>query len=189
MDWVDPLANPGAAGTFGDLFKDKDAGSGTPGSVVPAQAFNDMQTELLNIIAGAGLVPAAGDLQQLAKALPADIGTYTGYGADFAVQDIVVGTFAVVRAARKLVILGEQVAVETAPTDANLIFDVEVNGTSIYTTRPQVADAATAGTAGTLDAGEINIDAGDLIKFKVDQIGSTLPGQGATFTLKAGARN
>lgn len=71
MDWVDPLANPGAAGTFGDLYKNKDAGSGTPGSVVPAALLNAVQAEIVQVIDDAGLTPDSGDLTQLSAAISA----------------------------------------------------------------------------------------------------------------------
>ena len=81
--------------------------------------------------------------------------------------------------------VGESGYAETAPTGAALIVDIEKNGTSIYSTKPQFAASATALTAGTLKTdGTEDFAAGDRITFKVTQKGSSAAGQGVTFSVK-----
>lgn len=50
------LPTPAAAGTPG-YFTDGSPGAGTPATVVPADWFNGVQQELINVIDGAGLTP------------------------------------------------------------------------------------------------------------------------------------
>lgn len=66
MDYIEPLG-----GATDDPYINRDPGTGTPGSKVPAQVFNDIQAELLNLIEAAGLTPDDGDLTQLAQAVAA----------------------------------------------------------------------------------------------------------------------
>ena len=75
-------------------------------------------------------------------------------------------------------------ALGLAPTDAAVIVDIEKNGTSIFTTAPQFADGATELTDGVLNAEEVGGVAGDVIEFKVTQIGGTIAGQQLTAALK-----
>lgn len=68
--------------------------------------------------------------------------------------------------------------VETAPTGASLIVDVNKNGTSIFATtpanRPTIAASGTSGTSGTPDT--TSVADGDYLTFDIDQVGSTIPG-------------
>ena len=50
------LPTPAAAGTPG-FFTDGSPGAGTPATIVPADWFNGVQQELINVIEGAGLSP------------------------------------------------------------------------------------------------------------------------------------
>jgi hypothetical protein len=72
--------------------------------------------------------------------------------------------------------------VNTAPTGDTLICDVNLNGTTIYTTqgsRPIIAAAAKTSTS--LAAPDVtNLDTGDVITFDVDQIGSSVAGADLT---------
>lgn len=110
---------------------------------------------------------------------------FAGYDSTFTKEDIAVQTYAKFVAARAFEITGEQAALETAPTGAALIFDFEVNGTTVYTTKPQFAATSTTLTAGTLKTdGTEDVAAGDVITFKITGIGSTEPGEGLTVALK-----
>lgn len=67
--------------------------------------------------------------------------------------------------------------VNTAPTGASVILDVNKNGTSIYTTqgnRPTIAASATSATVGAHAA--TTVTDGDYLTVDIDQIGSTVAG-------------
>lgn len=76
--------------------------------------------------------------------------------------------------------------VKTAPTDADLILDVLLGGTSLWastpTDRPTIADAATSGTGTDFDTG--TIEDGDVLTFDIDQIGSGTAGGQVTLILE-----
>lgn len=69
------------------------------------------------------------------------------------------------------------IAVNTAPTGANVIVDVNKNGTTIFTNqanRPEIA--ASANTDSTVSIDVATWAAGEYLTIDVDQIGSALPG-------------
>lgn len=66
MDYIQPFG-----GDPEDVYIDRNPATGTPGSKVPAQIFNDLQAEILNVLDAAGIVPSDGDLTQLAQAIAA----------------------------------------------------------------------------------------------------------------------
>lgn len=118
--------------------------------------------------------------------LPYDMALYAGFDSDMVKEDVAVATYAEFCVARAGSFIGESGYVDTAPTDADLIVDIEKNGTSIYTTPPEFAASANTLSAGTLKTdGTEDFVAGDRITFKVTQIGSTEPGEGVRFTAKA----
>jgi hypothetical protein len=61
-------------------YIDGNRSAGTKGSIVPAAAIEHTQRELVNLINFAGLVPNAGDLEQVRKAIEALILAATGGG-------------------------------------------------------------------------------------------------------------
>ena len=74
-------------------------------------------------------------------------------------------------------ITGIKAVVSTAPVGANVILDINVNGTSVYTTqanRPNIADGATSVTASLPNI--VDLVLGDVISVDVDQIGITTAG-------------
>jgi hypothetical protein len=76
-------------------------------------------------------------------------------------------------------------AVNTAPTGASLIVDVNKNGTTIYTTqgaRPTIA--ASSFTATGNSPAVTTFVAGDYLTVDVDQIGSTVAGSDLTVTIR-----
>lgn len=76
-------------------------------------------------------------------------------------------------------------AVNTAPTGAALIVDVNKNGTTIYTTqtaRPQIAVGANSATGNS--PAVTTFAAGDYITVDVDQIGSTVAGSDLAVTIR-----
>lgn len=117
--------------------------------------------------------------------LPYDIPFFAGFDATAVKEDVVVQSYAKMVMTRTGSILGESGDIETAPTGAALIVDIEKNGTTIYSTKPQFAATSTTLTAGTLKVdGTEDFVAGDVLTFKVTQVGSTEPGEGLTFTVK-----
>lgn len=112
----------------------------------------------------------------------------TALGADFkkTTKPLVysrVGTCAVVTGVSKIPMNGAGTIVEvrayvnTAPTGAALIVDVNKNGTTIYGTqanRPTIAAGANAATGGT--ASVTTFAAGDVFSVDIDQVGSTVAG-------------
>ncbi len=117
-----------------------------------------------------------------------DIPFMAGWGGDGAGEDVAEQTYGAVVLTRNVAFVGETLRAETAPTDAAIVADVQVNGASLYTTPPQIADGATVGTAGVLDALKVNASAGDLVTFALNQVGATVAGQKLTFTLKGKVR-
>jgi len=67
--------------------------------------------------------------------------------------------------------------VETAPTGADLIVDINLNGTTIFSTqanRPKIVAGATQGNTTTFNT--LTFAAGDLLRIDIDQIGSSVAG-------------
>lgn len=117
--------------------------------------------------------------------LPYDIAFNAGFSSVSVKEDVAVQTYAELVMARSGEILGEAGYADTAPTGAALILDIEKNGTTIYSTKPQFAATAQTLTAGTLKTdGTEDFASGDRITFKITQIGSTEPGEGIRFTIK-----
>lgn len=79
------------------------------------------------------------------------------------------------------------VNVKTAPTGADLIIDLNLNGTSIWNTtqanRATISASATSGTQTSFDTTALS--EGDIITLDIDQIGSTIAGADITVTVKA----
>src|SRR5690606_38193149 len=78
------------------------------------------------------------------------------------------------------VITGLIATVNTAPTDDDIIVDVNVEGSSILSTKLSIDDgentSETAATPPVLTGTTIN--KGELVSFDIDQVGSTVAGTG-----------
>ena len=72
--------------------------------------------------------------------------------------------------------------IDTVCTGSVLICDIEKNGTSIYSTKPQFAVSTAAMTAGVISTSAFV--SGDRVTFKVTAVGSTVAGKGVRFMLK-----
>ena len=116
--------------------------------------------------------------------LPYDIAFTAGYDNDMGPEDVAVGIYGELVMARAGTFVGEVGYITTGPTGAALILDIEKNGTSIYSTRPQWAASGGAGITNTGTLSTTTFAVSDRITFKIDQIGSTTSGQGVRFTLK-----
>jgi hypothetical protein len=116
--------------------------------------------------------------------LPYDISFLAGYDSDTEGEDVVARKYGEMLMARPGTFVGEAGYIDTVCTGLALIVDVEKNGTSIYSTKPQFADGVANNliTAGVLST--TTFVANDRITFKVTQIGSTIAGKGVRFMLK-----
>lgn len=88
---------------------------------------------------------------------------------------------------RTIDILNIRVRINTAPTGASAIFDVNKNGTTIFTTqgnRPTVAISANEDLTSAPDVVTATATAGDYLTVDVDQIGSTVAGANATIVIE-----
>jgi len=161
-----------------------------------------VQDEIRNVVTGAGLTPAKDDNTQLFAAVqaliasavgqPIDIPFYAGYDSDGTGKDLAVQAYGAVVMPRDATIIGDIGHLRTAATDADLILDIEVNGVSIFGTNPKFTAGGTVFTAGVIDGVDdevvIDVAAGDLVEFKVPQVGSTIAGQRLCYTLKVVTR-
>jgi len=77
------------------------------------------------------------------------------------------------------------IEVGTAPTGSVLIVDVKENGTSIFSTKPQIAISATDSDGGAVTGvlSDTSLARRSVITVIVDQIGSTIAGAGLKVTL------
>lgn len=82
-------------------------------------------------------------------------------------------------------VVGVRLAVGTAPTGADLIVDLNKNGTTIFTTqanRPRITAGQSSGGPGS--APDVaSLAAGDLLSLDVDQVGSTVAGADLTVVI------
>lgn len=80
-------------------------------------------------------------------------------------------------------------SVGTAPTGADLIVDVNVNGTTAFsaqTGRPKVVAGQTSGSAVPAVSGaDVDVAPGAVVTVDVDQVGSTVAGSDLTVTIEA----
>lgn len=112
-----------------------------------------------------------------------DLAFNAGFDATNTPEDLAVQTYAEMVEGRSGSYTGETGYIDTVATGAAVILDIEKNGTSIYTVKPQFAVSTSTLTAGTLKTdGTEDYVAGDRTTFKATQIGSTIAGQGVRFT-------
>lgn len=82
-------------------------------------------------------------------------------------------------------ILGVVAAVNTAPTGAAILVDVNKNGTTIFTTQGNRPSIAAAGFASSTAVPDVTaFAAGDYMTVDIDQVGSTVPGTNLTVTVR-----
>jgi len=186
---------PEAAGPPGFFTKGNPLGG--PLATVPGQDwFNMMQEEGNHVVEFAGLTPdqTKVDFTQLRQAIQriaaasTDIAFQAGWGADGTGEDLAVQTYGALTAPRAFSIAGVLANIQAGPVGADLILDIEVEGVSIFSTKPEIADGATVLTAGVMTStpDPFPVSAGDEIVFKITQIGSTTAGQRLTVTLVGG---
>lgn len=86
-------------------------------------------------------------------------------------------------ATSNLTIDGVDLRAKTGNTGADLIIDINKNGTTIFSTRPQINDGSTTDNGGAV-LSVTTLAAGDVLTVDVDQIGSTVPGSDVSVILK-----
>ena len=116
--------------------------------------------------------------------LPYDTSFAAGYDTDMVPEDLVNnGIYAEMVMSRNGTFVGEVGYIDVQPTGSPLICDVEKNGVSIYSTKPQFAISTAAMTPGIISPNSLTFASGDTITFRVIQIGSGTAGRGLRFTL------
>ena len=130
---------------------------------------------------GTNWVRSATNLSFPGGKAPYDISFLAGWDADTVKSNVEVQTYGQMVMSRTGDFDGEVGYIDTVCTGAVLICDIEKNGTSIYSTKPQFAISGTTMTAGVISTSTFS--SGDRITFKVTQIGSSAVGQGVRFML------
>ncbi len=82
-----------------------------------------------------------------------------------------------------LTLSGISLKAKGAPTGAALIYDINKDGVSIFSTRPQIDAAATTGGTNAVFSTTV-LPANSLLTIDIDQVGSTFAGSGVTIILK-----
>lgn len=75
--------------------------------------------------------------------------------------------------------------VNTAPTGAAIIVDIKENGTSIFSTKPQIdagENSSLTGVLGTIS--DAVLGAASVISIDIDQVGSSTPGKGLMVAIR-----
>ena len=114
--------------------------------------------------------------------LPYDISFLAGYDSETEGEDITARKYGELVMARPGTFVGEVGYADTAPSGNALIIDVQKNGSTIYSTKPQFLNSQTLTTAGVISV--TTFISGDRITFKINQIGSSAAGRGLRFMLK-----
>ncbi len=86
-----------------------------------------------------------------------------------------------------LTLSGITLSAKGAPTGAALIYDINKDGTTIFSTRPQINASSTIGGQAAVFS-TTSLPVNSVITIDIDQIGSTFAGSGVTIMLK-GTRN
>lgn len=161
--------------------------NGTDGEIITWDATGAPTTVAAGT-AGQVLTSSGAGAEPTFKGQIYDIPFNAGFATDGTTEDCAVQTYGELVVARTGSFTGEAGYVDVAPTGAALIVDIEKNGTTIYSSKPQFAATANTLSAGTLKTdGTEDFVSGDRITFKITQIGSTNAGDGCRFTVKAEA--
>ena len=82
------------------------------------------------------------------------------------------------------VILSVRVSVGTAPTGADLVVDVNKNGTSIFASTAAQPRIAAGAFSGSVSPSGLTLSSGDYLTIDVDQVGSTVAGSDLTVQIR-----
>ncbi len=135
-----------------------------------------------------GTIPANGDVLSMTFSPTGDQGESMITFAQSSTLSTLVGSIRY-RFPFAATILGVTTAVNTAPTGASIICDVNKNGTTVFTTqgnRPTIAVSTNASHSGTSEAipDVTSIAAGDYLTVDIDQVGSTVAGSDLTVFIR-----
>ena len=115
--------------------------------------------------------------------LPYDIGFLGGYDENFTAEMVSVRTYGQMCMGRSGIFIGTVGWLHTPP-NGNTIIDIEKNGTSIFSVKPQFTQTYNL-SGGILSTNPSNFYIRDRITFKVTQIGlAAQPGTGMRVILK-----
>lgn len=170
MKYIQPYdqpSNPAAP------YVDLNEAMGVDGSIPPAKFFNNLQTEILNVIAAASITPSDGDLTQLLTAILSFIPTPTGAPSDsslvhFGIDSGVANAYAVTPApgvagvAQGLAVFFIALADSSGPSTLTIN---PITGSPIV--KALVRDDLTAMTAGDVKAGRLHLAVFDGDKFRL----------------------
>ncbi len=160
-------------------------GTGGALTATPPTADNTIVKPLMvaNTTTSGIMINFRGEINEPAS-FPYDLAFLAGFSTSGTNTDVAVQTYGELVMARTGSFTGDVGKCNTAPTGAAMILDVLKNGTTIYTTKPQFAASATSMTNGVLKTdGTEDFVSGDVITFKITQVGSSAKGQGVKFTL------
>jgi hypothetical protein len=154
--------------TMAGLFNDVVDNLGGKLDAADAGDFEDLLTEEQDTLVGA-INEVVGMVEETQRGR-----SFSGfiYG-----EVIVAAEEIMVIAPCELDIVKIRLAVGSAPTGSDLIIDVNINGTSIFTDpldRPKIIAGNTSGAV--LDIIDVSVVEGDVVSIDVDQVGSILPG-------------
>ncbi len=192
----DMLAGPNVNGTGKSGFIAKNAATNQIGTPITPFWLNGIQEEGMSIIEYAGLVPNGADNTQMLQAIlrlianhgrPYDLHFISGWGPDGTGADLAVQVIGRTIMPRDVRVSATRGKLYLAPTGAPLILDVEKNGVSIFSTKPQFEIGATALTPGVIPGGHVDFATNDLLTVRIPQIGSTIKGQGLCYALVGAA--
>ena len=86
---------------------------------------------------------------------------------------------------RPMQIVKAYAVVKTGPIDADIIVDINKNGSTIWTTQADRLKVLNGATEGTQTAFNVTtLDEGDKLTMDIDQVGSTVAGEDLTVVLK-----
>jgi hypothetical protein len=176
-DIDDILINSAASATAAAASASAASTSASSAATQATNASNSATAAAASAAAAAASAAAAGSY---------DMPFFAGFTSSFGAQNLTAQTFGEIVVGRAGSFTGEVGYLATVATGTAVIVDIEKNGTTIYSTKPQFAVSTSTLTAGTLKSdGTEDFVAGDRITFKVTQIGSTVAGARMRFTALA----
>jgi hypothetical protein len=82
-----------------------------------------------------------------------------------------------------LTMSGVTLRAKGAPTGSPLIYNIKKDGTTIFSTRPQINGGSFVGGSGAV-LSTTTLDVNSVLTIDIDQVGSTFAGSGVTIMLK-----
>ena len=110
---------------------------------------------------------------------PYDIPFLAGWGSDMSGEDLTIRQYGGIVIPRDVTFAPATIVTycEVPPTGSAVVFDVRVNGSSIFNILPTIPVGSPSNTAGTGTSSTITLSRFDRLTFHVTQVGSTVKGQ------------